>query len=188
MRRPASSWFARASTSPAKLRMVLGAGRRSCRAGFAACPRHPRRVALSKAGGEAFDFCAAEHLAFEPAAVDGELEAACAQVLGESFTGAMGSPKPMARAVGPVSSSAISGRPAPSRPSQGERVLDDLHFDVRRAKSAAKVGELGDGEATVVGADSDRGTLHAVLDLSEHRDFPWGRHRLPPGWMGLRCT
>ena len=62
--------------------------------------------------GQALDFALGEHLAFEPTSVDGQLEAPGAQVFGEAFTGAMGSPKPMARAVGPSRIWAISGRPA----------------------------------------------------------------------------
>jgi hypothetical protein len=58
----------------------------------------------------------------------------------------------------------------------GEGVLDDFHLDISRTQGTAKLGDLSDGEATIVSTDRDRGPLHAVPDLGEHLDLSRGRH------------
>ena len=63
-------------------------------------------------------------------------EAALAEVLGEQFHRRDGVAEPMARAVGPSSSSLISGRPAWVGGQCGERVLDDASH--RRSPGAGR--------------------------------------------------
>ena len=59
---------------------------------------------------------------------------------------------------------------------RGECVLNDFHFRSSRAQRATKLGDLGDGEPTIISTDGNRGPLHAVLDLCQHCFFPWSRH------------